>query len=145
MFLTTNRLKTIDPAFLSRIHLTLACNPLDAETRKKLWRFFLSRTGGYQATDWTETTLDEFALFQLNGRQIKNAVRTANSLALSEKHRLSADDIDVVLETIAEYQSVFEPPPSPQPPAVMVDVKREPGLSAWELARPPGKLNLNAN
>lgn len=109
MFMTTNRVDTIDMAFQSRIHLTLGYKSLDAKARLGLWRLFLERTACYEAEAWPDDVLRRLAEVKLNGRQIKNAVRTANSLALSEKHLLSVVDIDVVLDTIAEADGVFEP------------------------------------
>jgi SpoVK/Ycf46/Vps4 family AAA+-type ATPase len=115
MFMTTNRVNSIDPAFQSRIHLTLAYNPLDDKSRKGLWRLFLERSADYDKKNWPNEVLGDLAKVQLNGRQIKNAVRTANSLALAEHHTLSVDDIRVVLDTVAEFETVFKPRPSPQP------------------------------
>ena len=45
LILTTNRLSTIDPAMKSRIHVSLCYEPLNNETRARLWRAFLERAG----------------------------------------------------------------------------------------------------
>ena len=41
MFLTTNRVKTVDPAFQSRIHLTMTYTGLTTESRRMVWRNFV--------------------------------------------------------------------------------------------------------
>ncbi|KAF7872214.1 hypothetical protein EAF04_003139 [Stromatinia cepivora] len=43
LFMTTNRVKNIDPAFQSRIHLSMDYKDLDKSAREKVWRNFLSR------------------------------------------------------------------------------------------------------
>lgn len=43
MFLTTNRVRTFDAAFQSRIHISLEYPELDAKSRKKVWRNFLEQ------------------------------------------------------------------------------------------------------
>ena len=44
LFLTTNRMGTFDAAFKSRIHLAIRYYPLSFETRRDLWRSFISST-----------------------------------------------------------------------------------------------------
>lgn len=44
LFLTTNRVGGIDPAFKSRIHVALLYKPLDLEATKKLYSVFIDRT-----------------------------------------------------------------------------------------------------
>lgn len=51
--------------------------------------------------------MKKFAAVELNGRQIKNTVRTANALALSEGRVLSAEEIQVVLDTVTEFDVDF--------------------------------------
>jgi SpoVK/Ycf46/Vps4 family AAA+-type ATPase len=138
MFMTTNRVNSMDPAFQSRIHLTLAYNPLDYKSRKGLWKLFLERSADYDEKNWSDEILEDLAKDQLNGRQIKNAVRTANSLALAENHMLSVDDIRVVLETVAEFETVFKPRPSPQPFAALGERGASVELNSWSL-NPAGR------
>jgi hypothetical protein len=110
--LTTNRINTFDPAFQSRIHLALKYNRLDAAAREQLWRLFLARTvaagadsGGFDAAAWP---LREIAAdFDVNGRQIKNTVRTAHALALAEGAEFAAGHLRDVLETVEEFQADF--------------------------------------
>ncbi|KAI1495836.1 hypothetical protein F5X99DRAFT_102437 [Biscogniauxia marginata] len=107
LFLTTNRISTFDRAFQSRIHLALKYQPLDADAREYLWRLFLQRTPGFRAEDWQDETLKELAAADINGRQIKNTVRTAYALALAEDQRLGVEQVRDVLETVGEFQEDF--------------------------------------
>lgn len=44
LFLTTNRVGGIDPAFKSRVHMALLYQPLDLEATRKLYAVFINRT-----------------------------------------------------------------------------------------------------
>ncbi|CAI7636579.1 unnamed protein product [Penicillium discolor] len=95
LFLTTNRTQNIDPAFESRIHLSLAYKELDAESRRQIWTQFLTRTSNVEA--FTDEQLDQVAKSQLNGRQIKNVIKTAGLLAGSKGRGLLYEDLKMVL------------------------------------------------
>ncbi|KAF1913314.1 P-loop containing nucleoside triphosphate hydrolase protein [Ampelomyces quisqualis] len=98
LFLTTNRAETIDPAFKSRIHFTLAYPNLSKQDKCDLWKVFISRGPDQQLPQWvTKGFLEEIAEYDLNGRQIKNAVRVAYALAHNRKRGLLPDDIHTVL------------------------------------------------
>ncbi|KAK1709521.1 hypothetical protein BDP67DRAFT_596724, partial [Colletotrichum lupini] len=43
LFLTTNRVGTIDSAFMSRFHLTLSYEPLSESARRQLWDTWITR------------------------------------------------------------------------------------------------------
>ena len=103
LFLTTNRITTFDPAFKSRIHLALKYHSLTTAARKELFINFISRTSKTPPI-FDEETLDRLAAVEINGRQIKNAVRTASALARDEKIPLNEEHFQTVLETIAEFE-----------------------------------------
>jgi SpoVK/Ycf46/Vps4 family AAA+-type ATPase len=105
LFLTTNRLTTFDTAFRSRIHLALKYSALNQETRKELWKLFIAKTSKYDVLEaWSESDLNDLAKVNINGRQIKNTVRTANTLAKSTKTNLNKEHLEVVLETIRDFE-----------------------------------------
>lgn len=98
IFLTTNLYETIDTAFRSRLNLHLLFSPLTPETRETVWRKFLERMppmvprpgvadGEQEETlevrsamkEITDEDLKELAMWQLNGREIKNAAKMAKS------------------------------------------------------------------
>ncbi|KAI1056714.1 hypothetical protein LB507_001645 [Fusarium sp. FIESC RH6] len=104
LFLTTNRVKDMDQAFQSRIHMSLEYPPLDATARESVWRGFLSRAVTVHATadgDAAHTITDEeikkLAGLDLNGRQIKNVLKTANLLACSKEEKVSFKHLRTVL------------------------------------------------
>ncbi|KAJ9652347.1 hypothetical protein H2198_008386 [Neophaeococcomyces mojaviensis] len=104
LFLTTNRITSFDPAFKSRVHLALKYHALTAAARKELWKTFISRTSK-TAPVFDDEALERLAAVDVNGRQIKNAVRTANALARDEGRTLCEEHLQSVLETIADFEA----------------------------------------
>jgi ATP-dependent 26S proteasome regulatory subunit len=104
LFLTTNRVKDMDQAFQSRIHMSLEYPPLDASARESVWRGFLSRAISLHATmegdsahTITEAEIRALAGLDLNGRQIKNVLKTANLLACHKEEKLAFRHLQTVL------------------------------------------------
>ncbi|KAF3004462.1 hypothetical protein E8E14_004277 [Neopestalotiopsis sp. 37M] len=97
MFLTTNRVAAFDPAFESRIHLTIHYPKLDVDSRRHIWRTFVKPDEASYTSAIREADLDKLAQTELNGRQIKNVVQTSRLLAARDKSPLSMDHIAVVL------------------------------------------------
>ncbi|KAL9570764.1 hypothetical protein ACKAV7_005101 [Fusarium commune] len=95
MFLTTNRVSAFDPAFESRIHLTIHYPNLDYTSRLHIWKTFVNI--GTDGNSISEDELDELANVELNGRQIKNVVKTARLLATHERTQLAMGHISTVL------------------------------------------------
>lgn len=95
LFLTTNRAQNIDPAFESRIHISLHYKDLDAKSRRHIWAQFLGRSAKTDAV--TDEQLDQLAEVSLNGRQIKNVIKTAGLLAWAQDGLLKYEHIRTVL------------------------------------------------
>jgi hypothetical protein len=94
MFLTTNRIGTIDLAFKSRLHLSLSYPALNRESRRKLWKNFIRQGTPGMSPSWLDTDfLDTVSETPVNGRQIKNIVRMAHAQATSGQRELQAADI----------------------------------------------------
>ncbi|KAL8920301.1 MAG: hypothetical protein Q9172_004560 [Xanthocarpia lactea] len=94
LFLTTNRHHTIDPAFVSRIHLSIAYPALSADARREIWISFTTRANRGQRPDWLSTKfLDYLAEQDVNGREIKNIVRVGYSLSRSARRDMSTEDL----------------------------------------------------
>ncbi|KAF1843101.1 putative AAA family ATPase [Cucurbitaria berberidis CBS 394.84] len=99
MFLTTNRLEHMDAAFESRIHLTLNYAELDKPSRRQVWSKFLTRSSQAAHMDsFAEADVDRLAKVQLNGRQIKNVIKTAQLLAARYDECLGMTHLDTVLK-----------------------------------------------
>nr|XP_036582506.1 Vacuolar protein sorting-associated protein 4B [Colletotrichum truncatum]KAF6791210.1 Vacuolar protein sorting-associated protein 4B [Colletotrichum truncatum] len=80
IFLTTNLYHTIDTAFRSRVSLHLLFKPLTSDARVLIWRKFLGRLPQQNATQGSnellsDEDLKDLSQWQLNGREIKNAVK----------------------------------------------------------------------
>ncbi|KAI1150759.1 P-loop containing nucleoside triphosphate hydrolase protein [Nemania diffusa] len=92
LFLTTNRVGTIDEAFKSRIHISLYYPPHDWKTSKQIWQVNLERCMERVQADKDEILRYAKKQFhrsdensRWNGRQIYNAFKTAIALAEFEK------------------------------------------------------------
>ncbi|KAF2404108.1 P-loop containing nucleoside triphosphate hydrolase protein [Trichodelitschia bisporula] len=96
MFLTTNRVNTFDAAFQSRIHISLDYPELSIESRRTVWSNFLTASN----VEHTISTgqLNELARMSMNGRQIKNVLKTAQLLARRKNAKLGHEHITAVLD-----------------------------------------------
>ncbi|KAI2082552.1 guanine nucleotide exchange protein for ADP-robosylation factor [Ophidiomyces ophidiicola] len=107
LFLTTNRVETFDDAFQSRIHVALRYGDLTTKAKRTVWKMFLDRVRnkeGLEVTGFTEKDYDVLARHNLNGRQIKNSVRTAQALAINENTPLSMEHINRVLDVAETFE-----------------------------------------
>ena len=109
LFLTTNRIGVFDKAFKSRIHLAIHYPALDAPKRKELWRFFLGRIGDGTALRLLDQAnlLDAIIDEPINGRQIKNVVRTAHALATSQGKIVSLGELHIALRAMKRFDADF--------------------------------------
>jgi len=101
MFLTTNRVKSFDPAFHSRISMALKYDDLNQEARAQVWKNFLD------VAQVSGVNVDEFSKHIINGRQIKTTIRLAKALALSE-----GDDVPVTdahIKGVLDVSRKFDP------------------------------------
>ena len=96
MFLTTNRVQTFDPAFQSRIHISLDYPGLTIDSRKTVWKNFLDSSSQEHTID--KAQLVELARMDLNGRQIKNILKIARLLASRKEEKLSREHITVKMD-----------------------------------------------
>ncbi|KAJ2905296.1 P-loop containing nucleoside triphosphate hydrolase protein [Zalerion maritima] len=120
MFLTTNRVQNIDPAFDSRIHISLEYPDLDETARRAVWKGFLDRSvGGPVAPEkkanqdgstmvaageaknkhnLADEHINELAKLNLNGRIIKNVLKTSSLLAAHRGQELAYEHVQTVLK-----------------------------------------------
>ncbi|KAJ6013078.1 hypothetical protein N7522_003433 [Penicillium canescens] len=106
LFLTTNRVETFDDAFQSRIHVALRYGDLTSKAKRSIWKMFLERVRaieGVHIASFSEEDYDMLSRHTLNGRQIKNSVRTAQALAVNESSPLSMEHIKRVLEVAETF------------------------------------------
>lgn len=123
LVLTTNRVETFDAAFESRIHISIGYKELDQTSRRTVWANFLKKHDETQAavrakllspdeTDKekeecrkrtlphsiSEHQIDELAKKPLNGRQIKNMLKSAQLLSMRHGEELNKGHIETVLK-----------------------------------------------
>ncbi|KAF2689840.1 hypothetical protein K458DRAFT_327800 [Lentithecium fluviatile CBS 122367] len=108
MFLTTNRIGSIDPAFKSRIHLSLSYPILDAPARRSIWQNFLHEgSAAVLTTRLGSDFLDRVAEENVNGRQIKNIVRVAYAQAANANRSMEPEDIIMGLVALRDFDVEF--------------------------------------
>ncbi|KAL8734032.1 MAG: hypothetical protein Q9166_001793 [cf. Caloplaca sp. 2 TL-2023] len=118
LFLTTNRVGQIDDAFLSRVTAVLQYDHLTDDTRKRIWEGFFRRLqkdgerkslrSSDDPQDNRKVEVDKYARkyvlndeqvkrLKWNGREIRNALQTAISLASykAQKDGLTKDVVEV--------------------------------------------------
>jgi len=106
LFLTTNRVKAFDEAFLSRIHVALHFHELPFESKVQVWSVFIAKVGATASV--TEEQIRILAMRKVNGRQIKNAARTAQSLAIGKGEPLSFKHFLSTLEAMDDFTKKFQ-------------------------------------
>ncbi|KAF9527921.1 P-loop containing nucleoside triphosphate hydrolase protein [Crepidotus variabilis] len=107
LFLTTNRVKAFDEAFLSRIHVALHFSTLSLDSKAQVWKAFISKMGE-DVEPLTPAQIEDLAKRDINGRQIKNAARTAHSLAVSRGQKVGFEHLRITLDAMDEFSREFE-------------------------------------
>lgn len=105
LLLITNRASDIDEVFESRIHLTIKYPPLDAAARRFIWTNFIDVD--HDGNTLTDEDIISLAKEEINGRQIKNVVKTAQLLARTSQGPLTEEQIRMVLCVIKENRLTF--------------------------------------
>lgn len=129
LFLTTNRVGTLDPAFKSRIHLSLLYPRLSRNSTVKIWKNHLKRLReqikeGGKSLEIDRRDILVFARSHFdslskqdkapwNGRQIRNAFQTAVALADFQSEarstpKLNHTQFKKVAETSMEFDRYLE-------------------------------------
>ena len=80
---------SIDKAFRSRINIAIHYDELSLDQKNSLWKLFIGNLHPERAkTNELLKEVDKWAKLNLNGRQIRNVVLTAEALALGESDYL---------------------------------------------------------
>jgi DNA polymerase III delta prime subunit len=134
LFLTTNRVETFDEAFQSRIHMGIRYEGLGAKARMKIWKLHVGKVEAMAEKGksgegekevvrkpFGEKDFEELSQRNMNGRQvsfvvargvrqvlmerqIKNTVKTSQSIALAEKAVFSMEHVKRVLEVAEAFE-----------------------------------------
>jgi AAA+ superfamily predicted ATPase len=109
MFLTTNRISTFDAAFKSRIHVAIKYRALSASSRRDVWKTFARKASPNSAIHWMDDQfVDTLSAKDLNGRQIKNIMRTADALAVSSNETIGKRHVETAIGILEEFERDFE-------------------------------------
>lgn len=105
LILTTNRKRIIDAAFDSRIHFKIHYADLAPDSRAAIWKNCLeSLPSSLSKSDINDQHIKQLAQLNLNGRQIKNVVACAVSIAVEEKTSLNLDGIQDILDMVVDEE-----------------------------------------
>jgi SpoVK/Ycf46/Vps4 family AAA+-type ATPase len=107
LVLTSNRIGTFDEAFKSRVQLTLHYPTLDKPSRRRIWSNFITRlhrTNPEAKADQILERLEELGTFKLNGREIRNSIRTAMLLAEVRAESLQYSHLQDVIDVSSEFE-----------------------------------------
>lgn len=113
IFLTTNRLGTMDIAFQSRISIAIKYQTLDTEMRRNIWENFIELLDDSEMQTKRELTrnLNKIQEWPLNGRQIRNVLTMAQSISGTDnfpRRALSFSLVQEVAEQTLNFQDYFE-------------------------------------
>jgi len=97
VFLTTNRVWSIDHAFQSRIDLFLPYYDLNAEARRRVWQNFINHLGA-QNFEISEADLVRLSEIALNGREIKNLIKSSQLLSVKTGERVKIERLAMLAE-----------------------------------------------
>jgi len=106
LFLTTNRVRAFDEAFLSRIHVALHFHDLPFQSKIEVWTAFIKKVGASDVI--TQEQIRILAQRDVNGRQIKNAAKTAQSLALGKGEQLAFEHFVATLDAMEGFTKEFQ-------------------------------------
>lgn len=96
MFLTSNHISNFDPAFESRVHLTIHYPALDIPSRLRIWTNFIDMSKSQ--TQLSKADFETLAKLGMNGREIKNVVKTARLISKQAESPLTMEHIEMVLK-----------------------------------------------
>ncbi|KUJ21199.1 P-loop containing nucleoside triphosphate hydrolase protein [Mollisia scopiformis] len=97
LFLTTNRIASIDRAFQSRVDLFLPYHDLLPPARRQVWINFFNHIGT-DKFDVNDADLDELEILKLNGREIKNLIKSSQLLGYKSGGKVDAAKLKMLAQ-----------------------------------------------
>ncbi|CAG8518965.1 11284_t:CDS:2 [Funneliformis caledonium] len=101
LFLTTNRVMSFDDAFCSRINMFFHYPKFNSEERRNIWTNFI-RKGNFPLC------ADDFVEYDLNDREIRNVLQTAQTLAKSQGQDFTVGHVIKVIKTVQGFQKEMD-------------------------------------
>jgi SpoVK/Ycf46/Vps4 family AAA+-type ATPase len=131
LILTSNRVGTFDEAFKSRIQLSLHYKKLDKGQRQNIWKNFIRRLKDMDSAapkqvvkssnigdipmqplgidfDNIENHYEALADYELNGRQIRNAITTARQLAKFKGQLMRFSHLKHVIKVAGKFEKYLK-------------------------------------
>lgn len=102
---------TFDEAFKSRIQVALHYQTLRKKSRKQIWQnFFEMIEEENDEIDMSEfySRIDELAEEEMNGRQIRNCLKTAQHLSKFRNEPLSWRSLSQAITTASNFQKYLK-------------------------------------
>ena len=111
MFMTTNLIDNLDPAFISRATAVIKYEALNSITIFEIWSNLIDKIIQLNTINVSFTLKDDIKklydkyqfLIHFNGRSIKNVLRLAYALAISKKEELSIEHIEIAINGIKDF------------------------------------------
>jgi hypothetical protein len=109
LILATNMIHTIDESFRSRISIAHEYYPLDVNARMEVWTHIIEGMSDIKA-DKRElrTKISRWAKEDLNARQIRNILMTAETATFDGLDLLRADTVEVYIRQSLEFGNLFK-------------------------------------
>lgn len=130
LILTSNRVGTFDEAFKSRIQLSLQYENLSLSQRYKIWENFINRLESFEQSphhpnhsetdSWSQPpaplnltvnvselreNISALARYNMNGREIRNAVTTARQWALHKRKAMGIVELMHVISLADKFDA----------------------------------------
>ena len=80
---------------------------LTQESKEQIWTALIAKTDG-RGRGVTEGDITKLAKWDINGRQIKNVVRMAHSLAVTKGEEMNFEHLKMIIDALDEISSEFE-------------------------------------
>ncbi|OJD25638.1 hypothetical protein ACJ73_02991 [Blastomyces percursus] len=108
LFLITNRVDEFDDAVLSRMHYKLKYEDLSRESRREIWRNFLSKAHTHKGSaQVSDDELYKLEGLDLGARDIKNLVLIAHALATVHEDHVSYAHLEQAVDSNDEFAEAF--------------------------------------
>ncbi|KAI1741360.1 hypothetical protein F4680DRAFT_416583 [Xylaria scruposa] len=108
LILTTNRMRSLDIAVQSRIHLAVKFTELSSQQKTNIYISFLDQLSDKglveDLRDVKAWASKDGKRFDFNGRQIRNVLSTALGIALAEGRKLSREDLISVARQTDDFK-----------------------------------------
>ena len=96
------------------IQLALHYENLNKDQRRQIWKIFVKRLEGFEKKDPANNELvdtenlrdhiDVLSDYNMNGRQIRNAVTTARQLAVHKKEKMNFKHVNHVIKVAQKFE-----------------------------------------